>query len=239
MWPAIAAGFMVGLLGSFHCIGMCGPIALALPVHRLGPAHKFFSVLAYNLGRMATYALLGLLFGSIGATLFIGRYQQVFSVAMGVIILLVLILPRLLNGIQGHPWIRKYQGAVQEQLAKLFQGEKHLATLFLIGVLNGLLPCGLVYMAIAGALVAGSLPNSVVFMTAFGLATLPVMLSVTYLGQFISLQLRRQIRRLVPVVIGLMAVLLILRGLNLGIPYISPALEQTRSGTDADCCHKQ
>lgn len=239
MWTPIAAGFMVGLLGSFHCIGMCGPIALSLPVHQLGPLRKALSILAYNLGRVATYALLGVLFGSLGAALFIGRYQQVFSIAAGSFILLALILPRLLSGVQGHPWVARYQGAVQSALSALFREEKSIPVLFGIGVLNGLLPCGLVYMAVAGAIVSGSLLNGVLFMSAFGLATLPVMAAVAYLGQFISVRARSRIRQLVPVMVGLMAALLILRGLNLGIPYLSPALQQAETGTEAACCHKK
>ena len=108
-----------------------------------------------------------------------------------------------------------------------------MENLFLIGLLNGLLPCGLVYMAVAGALATGNIIYSSLFMACFGLGTLPAMLAMSFAGNFITLSSRNTIKKLVPYIVGIMGILLILRGLNLDIPYISPALAAT--GTVEHC----
>lgn len=226
------------MLGSFHCIGMCGPIALALPIHHQDSLTRVFSILSYNFGRIVTYSFLGLIFGLLGASIFIGKYQQVLSIAIGVLILIVLIVPRIFSFVSENSLLVKFQTLIQRKLSVLFQQEKKMSTLFFIGILNGFLPCGLVYMALAGALVSGSTINGVLFMSMFGFATVPIMFAVSYFGNFVTVSFRSQIRKAVPLVIGLMAVLLILRGLNLGIPYISPQIEQTEEGLSEGECHK-
>lgn len=238
MITAITSGFVVGMLGSFHCIGMCGPIALALPIHHQDSLTRVFSILSYNFGRIVTYSFLGLIFGLLGASIFIGKYQQVLSIAIGVLILIVLIVPRIFSFVSENSLLVKFQTLIQRKLSVLFQQEKKMSTLFFIGILNGFLPCGLVYMALAGALVSGSTINGVLFMSMFGFATVPIMFAVSYFGNFVTVSFRSQIRKAVPLVIGLMAVLLILRGLNLGIPYISPQIEQTEEGLSEGECHK-
>lgn len=226
------------MLGSFHCIGMCGPIALALPIHHQDSLTRVFSILSYNFGRIVTYSFLGLVFGLLGASIFIGKYQQVLSITIGILILTALIIPRVFSFVSENSFLVKFQTFIQRRLSALFQQERKMSTLFFIGILNGFLPCGLVYMALAGALVSGSTVNGVLFMSMFGFATVPVMFAVSYFGNFISISLRTQIRKVVPFIIGLMAILLILRGLNLGIPYISPQIEQTEEGSSEGECHK-
>jgi hypothetical protein len=134
--------------------------------------------------------------------------------------------------------------ALKTRMARQFQ-KRGIVSLFSIGLLNGLLPCGLLYMAIAGAISTGSVFKSTLFMAAFGAGTLPFMFSLSYTSQFFSIQLRSKIRKAVPVVVGLMALLLILRGLNLGLPYISPKLVQQQTANKTlphkqiECCHKK
>jgi sulfite exporter TauE/SafE len=239
MYYAITSGFLVGLLGSFHCVGMCGPIALALPIHQQSTSKKIFSLLAYNIGRVLTYSLFGLVFGLLGKSIFIGKYQQLFSVLAGILILLILIIPKVSTYINKQSIFIKYQQKIQQHLSALFKKEKSIQNLFLIGFLNGFLPCGLVYMAVAGALATGSISNSILFMMAFGFATIPIMFSVSFFGNFISNSWRASIRKIIPLIIGMMAVLLIVRGLNLGIPYLSPKIEQSKDGTVQSCCHKE
>ncbi|MGZ4043606.1 MAG: sulfite exporter TauE/SafE family protein, partial [Bacteroidia bacterium] len=91
---SIVAAISLGLLGSFHCIGMCGPIALALPVHQATVFRKVVAILLYNSGRIITYSLLGLLFGIIGQGFAVFGLQQVLSVSLGTLILLSIILPK-------------------------------------------------------------------------------------------------------------------------------------------------
>ena len=239
MFYAISSGFLVGLLGSFHCIGMCGPIALALPIHQQNTVQKILSLLTYNLGRIITYSFLGLIFGLIGKTLFIGKYQQVFSIVIGSIILLILLIPFIGKKLNQGTILSKYHRMIQQQLSSLFKKEKNILNLFIIGIFNGLLPCGLVYMAIAGSLSTGNINHAILFMLSFGLGTVPIMFSVAFFGNYISQPIRKKINKAVPFVIGCMAVLLIVRGMNLGIPYISPKFEQTVNGTTTTCCHKE
>ncbi len=231
----LIAGFTIGIVGSFHCVGMCGPIALSLPVYDVSTWKKILFITLYNLGRISAYALLGAIFGLVGLQFFIGGYQQILSISLGVLILLFLIFSKFSS--QNIPIVNSFTNFIKKTLGYLLRNDKKFYTYILIGFLNGFLPCGLVYVAIAGAVASGSIVNSALFMAAFGLGTFPIMFTVTVLGKFISVQLRNQMRRAVPVFVGVMAILLILRGLNLGIPYISPEMKATPTGTQS-CCHR-
>lgn len=232
----VAAAISLGLLGSFHCIGMCGPIALALPVHQYSPFKKYTGILLYNLGRVLTYSLLGILFGLLGQSLFLGGFQQIVSISIGVLLLLSVIVtqtnwfntPRL-------TFIYGFINKLKLELGNLFS-RKGLHFLFLIGLLNGLLPCGLVYLGIAGAVATGNYLKGAEFMLYFGIGTLPVMYLVAFMGQFITVKYRNYIRKAMPLVVTVMAVLLIVRGLNLGIPYLSPQFEKEHHRVS--CCEK-
>ena len=100
----------------------------------------------------------------------------------------------------------------------------HLPGFLLIGMANGLLPCGMIYIALATTLSFTEVVQSVGFMAMFGAGTLPAMMLVAYAGQLIRPTMRVALRRLVPVFICIVGILLILRGLDLGIPFISPGL---------------
>lgn len=221
----IIAAITLGFFGSLHCIGMCGPIALALPVHQFSPLKKHAGILLYNIGRVFTYTAMGLLFGLLGQTFLLGGLQQALSITLGILLLLGLIstytqwfkTPQLL-------FIYQAVYSLKMQLGNLFN-KQGLPFLFLIGLLNGLLPCGLVYLGITGALATGSFDKGALFMFYFGVGTIPMMFVVAYLGQFVSMNFRNVIKRAMPFVIATMAVLLILRGSNLGIPYVSPIIE--------------
>jgi len=218
----LIAAISLGLLGSFHCIGMCGPIALALPVHQYSPLKKYLSIIIYNFGRAFTYSLLGLVFGLLGQSFYLGGFQQSLSITLGVFILLILLFSYTpVNSILKFNFLNRPINTLKNNLGKLFN-KKGIHFLFLIGLLNGLLPCGFVYMAIAGAAATGNYLDGAVFMFVFGLGTIPVMLSISVFGQFISVRYRNAIHKSVPVLVSIMAVLLIVRGLNLGIPMLSP-----------------
>lgn len=229
----IIAAISLGLLGSFHCIGMCGPIALALPVHHYAPVKKHVGIFLYNLGRIFTYTFLGVLFGLLGQSFFIGGFQQLLSIGLGILLLLSITLFNLRIGNSFGNIIFRFINSIKKQLAYLFN-KKKLPGLFLIGLLNGLLPCGLVYIGIAGSVASGHYLKGAMFMFFFGIGTFFVMYTVAFLGQFISLKFRNQVRQSMPYVVSLMAVLLILRGLNLGIPYLSPEFEKEKR--KISCC---
>lgn len=232
----IIAGFTIGILGSFHCIGMCGPIALALPVADATKWKRIFFILLYNVGRVSAYAIIGAIFGIVGNQFFIGGYQQFLSIFLGVVILLLLFFSKYI-AIKSKLFL-KYSQSIKQILGKLLRSDKQFYSYLLIGFANGFLPCGLVYVAVAGAVATGSIMESALFMASFGLGTFPIMVAVTALGKYISLQWRNQIRKAVPILVAFMAILLILRGLNLGIPYISPIMKATETGTES-CCHKE
>ena len=233
----IIAAISLGLLGSFHCIGMCGPIALALPVHQYSPLKKYLGIFLYNLGRVVTYTFLGVVFGLLGQSFFLGGFQQILSIAIGVLLLLSVILTNVksLNTAKGLGFIYSFINSVKLQLGNLFN-KKGLHFLFFIGLLNGLLPCGLVYLGIAGAIATGHYIKGAEFMFYFGIGTVPVMYAVAFLGQFITVKYRNHIRQAMPYVVSVMAVLLIVRGLNLGIPYLSPQFE--KETLKVSCCEK-
>lgn len=233
----IIAAISLGLLGSFHCIGMCGPIALALPVHQYSPLKKYLGIFLYNLGRVVTYTFLGVVFGLLGQSFFLGGFQQILSIAIGVLLLLSVILTNVksLNTAKGLGFIYSFINSVKLQLGNLFN-KKGLHFLFFIGLLNGLLPCGLVYLGIAGAIATGHYIKGAEFMFYFGIGTVPVMYAVAFLGQFITVKYRNHIRQAMPYVVSMMAVLLIIRGMNLGIPYLSPQFEKETH--KVSCCEK-
>ncbi|MEO6251958.1 MAG: sulfite exporter TauE/SafE family protein [Ferruginibacter sp.] len=229
--------FMIGIVGSFHCVGMCGPLALALPLANDSFFAKFSGALIYNAGRIATYSVFGLIFGAIGQTASLFGFQQWLSISTGLLILVFIVIPKKYNMQQAASnYTTRFFSGIRMQLGRLFT-KKNNTSFFVIGLLNGLLPCGLVYMAVAGAIAAGSIGNSVLFMAAFGLGTLPIMWSVAFFGNYVGVSLRQKIRRVYPYMLALMACLLILRGMGLGIPYVSPKMNTEQAAVHG-CCIK-
>ncbi len=230
----------IGLVGSFHCIGMCGPIAVALPLKNHSYAAKIAGGLLYNIGRTLTYAVLGLLFGLLGQGIQLAGFQQWTSILLGVIMILGVLFPYLFKQkINLNTLFTGYAGRLINNLRKLF-GNRSYRSLFGIGLLNGLLPCGLVYVAIAGAINTNHILGGAGFMILFGLGTIPMMLLLSLTGSLINLRLRSLMRKVVPYFIVLLGVLFILRGLSLGIPYVSPKAEKlipVERAMEDSCCH--
>ncbi|MEP7237533.1 MAG: sulfite exporter TauE/SafE family protein [Ferruginibacter sp.] len=229
--------FMIGMVGSFHCVGMCGPLALALPLSNNSFIAKFSGAFIYNAGRIVTYSVFGLIFGLIGQTASLFGFQQWLSIVTGALILLFIVIPKKYKfSNSASKYTNAFFAKLRLELGRLFT-QKNNASLFVIGLLNGLLPCGLVYMAVAGAIAAGDIGRSILFMAAFGLGTLPVMWSIAFFGNYVGVSLRQKIRRVYPYMMTLMACLLILRGMGLGIPYISPQVKVKKVIT-VECCTK-
>lgn len=229
--------FMIGIAGSFHCVGMCGPLALSLPLNNNSFASKLTGTLMYNAGRIVTYCVFGLLFGLIGHTAALFGFQQWLSIGAGFFILLLIVVPKKYKmQASAVNYTNGFFILVRSKLGSLFT-KKSNSSLFVIGLLNGLLPCGLVYMAVAGAIAAGDLSGSILFMAAFGLGTLPVMWSIAFFGNYMGVSLRQQIRRAYPYMMAVMACLLIVRGMGLGIPYVSPKMNVNTEQVQG-CCSK-
>src|SRR6218665_2894585 len=176
----LLSALLMGGAGSLHCVGMCGPLALSLPLSGSNGS-RFIGSLLYNAGRVVTYAAIGLLFGLIGSSFKLAGLQQALSVTLGVLILLYLLLPQLGLFKKTDAGIQKWFALLRKRLSVLFQ-QKKMSSIFFIGILNGLLPCGLVYMAATVAIAAASVLNSALFMIFFGLGTLPLMWSISFFG---------------------------------------------------------
>lgn len=220
--------FILGLAGSLHCAGMCGPLALALPgVGASAPGYVIGRV-AYNLGRVITYCLLGVVFGLLGKTLVLAGIQRWVSIALGIALIAGLFASRKLVVWQPVALlVRRLKSAMSAVL-----GRRSFGALVMLGLLNGLLPCGLVYAAGAGAIATGGILSGLAYMAVFGAGTVPMMLAISLSGELVPVALRLKLSKTIPVSIFLVGSLLILRGMSLGIPYVSPDL----SGADS-CCH--
>lgn len=233
--------FLIGLFGSLHCLGMCGPIALALPLKQDSWHARVLSGSLYNLGRTVTYGSLGLLFGFLGLGLHIWGIQQWVSIAMGTLMILGVAFPVLFSGGRINRWIDQKMVGFRKFFGRFFSLRSY-PSLLAIGLLNGLLPCGLVYIALAGALLAGTPFDGSVYMIVFGLGTIPAMLAVSLAGNAVGSALRARIRGVIPILILLVGILFVLRGMNLGIPFISPKMEPKVKSEQTEmekpkCCH--
>jgi hypothetical protein len=220
----IFGGLILGFFGSLHCIGMCGPIVLALPVRKGGSFVFILRHVSYNLGRVATYGLFGFIFGILGNRIALSGFQQVLTISAGILLLLYFVIPlNVKSRFLINPVLNKPITYLKKLLSRLLQNTT-IAGFFLIGLLNGFLPCGFVYIGIAGALVLSDPLLSMMFMILFGFGTIPALLGTALAGKFVSIGFRKLFLKLIPVFSVLLALIFILRGLNLGIPYISPKL---------------
>jgi len=232
----LVSAFVFGLLGSLHCVGMCGPIAFMLPVDRSNSFKKVSQIASYHFGRLLAYSIIGLIFGIVGKSLYIFGIQQQLSIVIGALMIIVVLLPHHIIGKYNlSKPLYKAISKVKSSLGKALK-KKTADTFLTIGFLNGFLPCGLVYMAVFGAIASGSLLQGSLYMLLFGLGTIPLMTMAIYLGKFLNSTIKQRIQKAIPVFVIIIGVLFILRGLGLGIPYISPA-PIVDTATSAIECH--
>lgn len=230
-WTAIA----MGLVANLHCIGMCGPISLAVPIRQNSTQARLKSVFAYNTGRVLMYGAIGAVFGLFGEGIALAGMQQMASIVMGVMTLLIAFIPsiaRFFGPVNANVFSSFV--ALKSSFAKLLKKRSYSA-IFGIGVLNALLPCGMVYLALVGAVASGEVIKGALFMVVFGLGTLPVMVTLPLFGQLISQSTRAKFRKVLPIVTLCFGLLLIARGSNLGIPFISPEVVSTSVGSNLEC----
>jgi hypothetical protein len=237
---SIWGGFFIGFLGSFHCVGMCGPIALALPIGKSSNLQLVISRILYNLGRVVTYTFFGAIFGLFGKGIAFAGLQRYASIVLGASILLYYLTPGKFKGkLSTTIPYELVSGFVKKSFNKLTKSGSS-QSLFLFGIINGFLPCGFVYVALAGAMTTGDFVSGAVFMALFGLGTTPIMLATSLVGKFVSGGLRSQMNKLIPIFAILLAIIFILRGLNLGIPFLSPPEKKLHVPTiekaEENCC---
>lgn len=215
---ALALGFASG----FHCIGMCGPIALSLGLTKKQATNYYLQNLTYQLGRIVTYSFLGAILGIVGKGFAMAGFQQYLTIGVGVFLILMALFSFGGKDFASKiPFFSKFLLKVKMNLGKLLQKADYKSR-FTTGILNGFLPCGMVYMALTASLASGGILQSATFMALFGLGTLPFMFAVVLLGNLMTTAFRLKILKFVPVMMILLGGLFILRGLELGIPYISP-----------------
>lgn len=226
---------LFGLISSFHCVGMCGPIAMMLPVDHKNPTRKAVQVTTYHLGRLTAYSVIGLIFGMLGKGFFMAGMQQQLSIVIGILMIVFILVPeRKLAQYNCSKPIYKVISKVKTALGKQFKSKSY-SSLFTIGLLNGFLPCGMVYVALFGAIAMQSVTYGVFYMLLFGLGTLPLMSLVIYINSFITPTFRNKIQHVIPYVAVFIGCLFILRGLGLGIPYVSPSTMSLFVSKGADC----
>ena len=232
----LVSGLVLGLLGSLHCVGMCGPIAFMLPVDRSNSIKKVSQIGIYHFGRLLAYSIIGLVFGLLGKSLYIFGVQQQLSIAIGILMIVVVLIPyQTFAKYNLSKPLNKIISKVKSNLGQALK-KKTSDTFLTIGFLNGFLPCGLVYMAVFGSLATGSLLQGSLYMILFGFGTIPLMTSAIYLGKFLNQTIKQRIQKAIPVFVVIIGVLFILRGLGLGIPYLSPA-PVVEMATSAIECH--
>jgi sulfite exporter TauE/SafE len=205
------SAFTLGFLGSFHCAGMCGPIAMVLPVKSNTPSAIFTGRFIYNFGRIVTYILLGLLFGLVGFSIILKGLQQELGIITGVVILTIAFMPlRITSKFRTYTSSNSYTTIIRKNLKKLFI-KKSKFSLFLIGSLNGLLPCGFVYLAIAGATSAGTSGGGMIYMTLFGLGTFPMMMMISTVAGYLGIRFRKIFSRVSTIISIAFGIFLIFR----------------------------
>ena len=232
-------GFLIGLQATLHCVGMCGPLALAAPIDRRTRRSALWGSLSYNLGRISTYTYLGFLLGLIGVSSDLLHGVQVISIFSGILF----ICSALFGSIESWGILRPFTALIGQLNSSLFPRVKKVPTFFrpfLFGILNGLLPCGMIYLALIYSFSSSNLLESILSMFFFGLGTLPVLLFIPLIGQDNFYRLfPRNTQKIFLFALG---ILLILRGLGLGIPYLSPAMQQPslpHAQPSIECCEIQ
>ncbi len=214
LWTA----FMIGLVGSLHCIGMCGPIALAIPYQAETKIKTLGNILLYNSGRIITYGLIGVLPAVFGLAISLAGMQKNISIILGILLIIAAIfsipLDQRTNVIPGinkiYPWVATQM--------KSFISEKRKSAFFITGLLNGFLPCGMVYMAIMGAITQTTIANAFFYMLLFGLGTVPLMILMGVSGQLMNITWRRKLQKIIPVVMIGIGMLMIMRGIAIDLP---------------------
>ena len=216
----LLAAFIMVFVGSLHCAAMCGPLVLAMPVVGAGREQILLSRVIYNSGRITAYSVLGLVFGLLGKSIVFAGFQQWLSITAGATMLVFVFL--------GHKQVSSSGWHAASWIKSTFRTFLHRRTypaIFALGAANGLLPCGLVYLAGTASASSGDVTSACIYMLVFGLGTLPMMLAIGLSGPSMMKYLHRfRLQPLVPVAVSLIALSLILRGLALGIPYISPGV---------------
>ncbi|PIE87255.1 MAG: hypothetical protein CSA03_01195 [Bacteroidetes bacterium] len=253
METILVTGLILGLASNFHCLGMCGPIAMVLPLNRSNNWTILGGTLQYNLGRTLMYGLLGVLFGLLGVTIQVFGVLQWLSILAGIALVIFAWRKQLKVWFPHVSNPFGIQSGIQKLMGKSMKSKSRFR-LFAFGAINGLLPCGMVYVALLNALLADSLVSSSLAMVAFGVGTLPVMIFIPFMSNKIGVETRKKLNRTIPYFLTVVGLMIALRGMNLGIPFVSPRISvptatevdegqgqqvdnEIQAPVKMDCCH--
>ncbi len=205
MW---LTALIMGLAGSLHCAGMCSPLAMTITSMN-SPAIS--NRLLYNAGRILTYGILGASVATMGLILPLPKFQNILSITLGIILITM--------GVTGISGLRiplltisiiKFTNLIKNIFSKFIQ-QKHRGSLLLLGALNGLLPCGLTFLALTFCITLATPFQGFIYMLLFGAGTLPVMLGFISLLQFLTRKLNFNIKAVTKGMLILSGLLLVVR----------------------------
>ena|SRR5690625_1768782 len=215
--------FFMGLAGSLHCVMMCGPLMLAIPQNRESFWGRSWLELTYQLGRVLTYSLLGFFLAYIGSLgSLVKNGQQIISLLTGGILVVAGLMSWF--NLRQKAFYKMQQRFLQPVFKAIGYWLHKPGGHFFAGMLNGLLPCGMVYMALASALNAESAAGGAFFMMLFGLGTIPLLIVLTISASYGKQRIRLNFNKWLPGLFILMGVWFLLRGANLDISFLSPLI---------------
>jgi uncharacterized protein len=179
----LMSAFLVGLLGGGHCIGMCGGIVSAVSMHLPHEKSKSILLFSYNAGRIISYTIAGVIAGLVGASSFFLQHvlpiqHVLYGISSLMLITLGLYLAGIWHGITYLENIGKFIWKTLQPYSKRYIPVQNFKQAFLLGSLWGWLPCGLVYSVLIAAIATGNALNGGLLMLAFGLGTLPTLLTI-------------------------------------------------------------
>lgn len=228
MWAAL----LIGFLGGFHCVVMCGPLVLYLRHKR--NTYGIPEFVLHQFGRLLGYAILGGIAGWVGFGFSLVSLHRYVSILLG-----VLLLYSSLSTLFSFPYFLSLNHLfkVNSRIGSLF-GRLSTTSIVSLGLLNALLPCGLVYTALAASTALFDPIKSMLFMGLFGLGTVPALVLSYSISTSTFIAKQKRFRVVLPITTALVGVLLILRGLTIGIPFVSPPkkhLEVSPKGSNYEC----
>jgi len=209
----LISALALGFLGSFHCAGMCGPLLLMMPLNNSSTQSAIVGKIIYNTGRITSYVFMGFIFGIFGLTIALQGFQRELSIFTGCLIIIITLFTLSNKFFKSYKFTNYYMSHVRKYL-KMLYSKKTFTSMFLIGALNGFLPCGFVYLALAGAAASASIYGGMTYMLLFGLGTFPMMMILTLATNFFGVKFSRFYSRVSPIIAIVLAGFLIFRGIE-------------------------
>ncbi|NQZ76158.1 MAG: sulfite exporter TauE/SafE family protein [Ekhidna sp.] len=219
---------LIGLFGSLHCVGMCGPVMLAF----MGPTQSKQGFLLYHSGRILTYILIGIALGLIGATVAFFEMQRIMAFILGFTLIALYGVPSLRHRIERFYYQSKFYQVLRSFLSNNLSLKRRW---FLSGIANGFFPCGLTYVAAAGAVAYADVFQGAVFMVLFGLGTLPALVALSFTGGKVLSRYKQLIPKAIPVIAIVSGSILILRGLLSTFPQFNQMVQANAAGLITVC----